>query len=143
MIDSFSSGKTSTRVPSSQKVADRQKEQETQRTFSIVWRQTSATFGKEVFIDVTANIAVNAAALIGISIMFNNSEKVGDAEIVEVNGKKITAKWKVKARNSGLFTAGSYSAQLTYNGTFMATTGTPLKIVAAVSHADGFDAVKR
>jgi hypothetical protein len=49
MVDSFSSSKTQARVPAGQKVADRQKEQETQRTFRIAWRQTSATFGSEVF----------------------------------------------------------------------------------------------
>ena len=142
MIDSFTGSKTSTRVPTSQKVGDKQKEQESQRTFSIAWRQTSATFGKEVFIDITANMAVNDAAMVGVNIMFNNSEKVGDGEIVEVSGKKITAKWKVKARNSGLFTAGSYSAQMTYNGTFMATTAAPLKIVAAVNNSDRFESGK-
>ena len=132
-----------TRVAPGQKVALSQKESEVQRSFSIGWRQTSATIGKEVKIDAIANMVVKDPGLLAINVMFNNSEKVGAAEIVEVKGKQITAQWKVKARNSGLFTAGSYSAQLTYNGTVMAVTASPLKIVAAISNADGFEPAKR
>jgi outer membrane protein assembly factor BamB len=141
MFDSFQS-KVSTRVVPGQKVAPNKKEDETQRSFSIAWRQTAANHGKEVKIDVNANMVVNDASLIAINVMFNNKEKVGAGEIVEVNGKKITAKWKVKARNPGLFTEGSYSAQITFNGTLMATTAAPLKIVAAVDNGDIFESGK-
>lgn len=141
MHDSFQSS-VSTRVPTSQKVAANKKEDETQRSFSIAWRQTSANHGKEVKIDVTANMVVKDASLIAVNVMFNNKEKVGAGEIIEVNGKKVTAQWKVKARNPGLFTEGSYSAQITFNGTVMATTAAPLKIVAAVDNGDRFESGK-
>jgi outer membrane protein assembly factor BamB len=142
MLDSFQS-KVPTRVAPGQKVAANQKEDETQRSFSIAWRQTTANHGKEVKIDVTANMVVKDASLIAVNIMFNNKEKVGAGEIIEVNGKKITANWKVKARNPGLFTEGSYSAQITFNGTLMATTAAPLKIVAAVDNGDRFESGKK
>ena len=138
MFDSFSS-RVSTRVVSSQKVAESKPEAKPKRPFVISWKQTSATINQPVKIEAIANIVIANPALLKIDILFNNQEKIGSAEIIKIEDNLVTAEWTVKARNSGLYTSGAYHAKITYSGGVPCVTETPLKIVAGRSNADGFD----
>ncbi len=137
MFDSFSS-KVSTRVAPNQKVAENQKEEPSKRPFVISWKQVYATINQTVKIEAVANIVVQNPALISIDILFNNQEKVGSATNIVVEKDKITAEWTVRARNSGLYTAGAYHARITYNGGVPGVTVAPLKIVAGRNNTDEF-----
>ena len=142
MFDSFQN-KISTRVAPGQKVADNQKEEGAKRPFVINWKQTSATINQTVKIEAVANIVIKNPALINIDILFNNQEKIGSAEKITIKDNQITAEWTVKARNSGLYTAGAYHAKITYNGGVPGVTAAPLKIVAGRNDGDSFTPAKR
>lgn len=141
MLDGFMS-RLSTRVAPGQKVADNKREEQ-RKPFKISWNKTSAMIRQTIGITAVAGMKIENPALIGIKILFNNKEVIGSGESIELKGEHITAQWTVKAARSGAHTEGAYHAQITYNGSVMATTAAPLQIVSNVSNKDGFDYAKR
>lgn len=130
-------GKVGANVTPGQKVAQNQKEPEAKRPFVIVWKKTSATINETVKIEAVANIAIKDAALISIDVLFDG-KPFGKAEKITVNQNLITAEWKVKARNSGNYTAGVYDAEIRYNNGVPGRTKESLSIVAVNRKGDYF-----